>query len=1848
MKLATTIKGKLNKLNKNLKNNNDNNQDEPELTDERRNFSQTSHQTITMNRSTHHNNNISSNNINNNNNNNTKLPNYETHFPSPLQNMTIHRNDSKSRLSYSHDLTNDELDLNSNFSDDEYDEDDEDADEGTDDSFFNLVGNNPLRKVITYPESISHGVTFYKPLNKEQEEQINLDQMKLNQYKDLLDKASNAHTTILLELNLDGTIKYLSDHLFILHSKQHLAGQDISNFLAGSEQDKRVFHRTIELLLRDDESYKIKFTIPARKFDSSSGEDEGDSNNEDFLLEELPPAYYHLEAQGILIHDMFTNEPSFTMWIIKPIFDIDELDELPNQLVEKLGFGATIFNNRLASLSDIYDLNDVPPDKTEICRICETNVADWWLETHCSLCLYEHNLYDKIADGQENLKYIKQDLIELKKKLDSPNSSPIITAKNFEINAHDLKVPSLFSTLNLFITFCDDALNINNSELKMSLEACSLNDIEFQFSPNSQSNIQNVQDWKQRLISLVTQIEEGVTDSQDTLKDLLLNTIKIGDLKITRLIRLKHTQQYHLRLKTEIFILTNEVINQRIQSNSLNKNINESPKNASAALSILDSDVGETSLETPTSANNKQNINHDLLNEHFLTADNKIPILTVTKPTENTLTPQQSNKDVFVSANESEGDQFYENDDDPINGSDKLNSITFNNTSNELFSSSTNNSTPNRKRADSDLNGFSLSDSISPNTTGGNNIQNSEGTQKSINMPNISVATSILQRRSSASSVRHTNSNSNPKRSSPLVTHSKNNSNNNSNPPSMSIIQKNPTTKSVFVKSPLTSPFLNAVESSSFSSLANLNNNLFSLNSNGNSAPPQLSLHKTSIGSVIAPGVLSSGSGSKISTPAESGSKSFSSTVSASANSLHSKPRIVDYDIVKPISKGAFGSVFLAKRKITGDYVSIKCLKKSDMISKNQVTNVKTERAVMMAQTSKTYVAHLYATFQNKDHLFLVMEYLVGGDLRTLIKMIGPLPSKWIKQYTSEIIFGVADMHNDGIIHHDLKPDNLLLDRNGHVKFIDFGLSRIGLVNRQRKKDSHGNSNSNQTHSFSNSHSSNKHPSVSLHKSLYSSPPGSFSNLLGLSKANTDSSGRKNSDEYKSEANSSTGSGTPYSSMASFTNGSGFAEASFLNDEDSKLSFSLNKDSNGVNNFLKNINPNGTIPRTTTPPSMTGGNNNDSNTTNHSNLSSGSYSIKGHKSTVDPDTNYVIFDPDETNKNFKFMGTPDYIAPEVIKGESETPMCDWWSVGCIFFEFHFAVPPFHGDSPSEVFENILKCNIKWPSFDDEYEESLFITPEAKDLITKLLVLDPKKRLGYNSIDEIKNHPYFAGFDWTTVYQEEAEFVPSVTNPEDTDYFDNRGLSMNIDFQKDDSSSGSDLGNSFDNDDHAHKEQSEATDTNGPQPVTIQSLLKSSNLERTGSMQNASDCVSVSESVKSIKSKNSSLAAGVTGGSNKSSSKQDKTTDFGTFNFRNIHALDKANKEVINRLRNEHLKNINNESSTLASPSSNSIRHHSKHSSLSGLFGTNVSPHNSCLNLGLSDQSKKGLSTLGNSDFEDFEQPLSIPSMPMDSAENMKMVHNDSDNLEQFSPAMSTEVKFKLPDSKDFEKTQESMNLLIQEEERMDAVGKLQNVRKSRKMSAVSQSITAGGISRRASGSSASANNGYNNENPYEVALSSNSSIINSFSKNSMSFDLDVLVCESIPIHSYLMTKNLEQFGCRVVNVSNGDELVRRATSDVKFDLILTTFFSSKLNCFDIFKLIRNTNGANCNTPFIVITAYFQEALKMNVFDNVLEKPVSVSQMRSILSKYALKKAQENEDTLLSDAESDIFYDTKFD
>ncbi|XP_055323463.1 serine/threonine-protein kinase greatwall isoform X2 [Sitodiplosis mosellana] len=156
-------------------------------------------------------------------------------------------------------------------------------------------------------------------------------------------------------------------------------------------------------------------------------------------------------------------------------------------------------------------------------------------------------------------------------------------------------------------------------------------------------------------------------------------------------------------------------------------------------------------------------------------------------------------------------------------------------------------------------------------------------------------------------------------------------------------------------------------------------------------------------------------------------------------------PSIKDFSIIKIISRGAFGQVFLGyKNTDESKLFAVKVMRKSEMVNKNMISQVITERNVLALSTSE-YCVHLYYSLQTPFYVFLVMEYMIGGDLKSLIAAYGYFCESAAQFYCAEITMALEYLHKHGIIHRDIKPDNMLLSASGHVKLTDFGLSKIEI-----------------------------------------------------------------------------------------------------------------------------------------------------------------------------------------------------------------------------------------------------------------------------------------------------------------------------------------------------------------------------------------------------------------------------------------------------------------------------------------------------------------------------------------------------------------------------------------------------------------------------------------------------------------------------------------------------------------------------------------------------------------------------------------------------------------------------------
>jgi len=166
------------------------------------------------------------------------------------------------------------------------------------------------------------------------------------------------------------------------------------------------------------------------------------------------------------------------------------------------------------------------------------------------------------------------------------------------------------------------------------------------------------------------------------------------------------------------------------------------------------------------------------------------------------------------------------------------------------------------------------------------------------------------------------------------------------------------------------------------------------------------------------------------------------------------KQTIRDYESLTIVGRGAFGEVHVCREIKTGNIVAIKKIKKDLLAKKNQIFHVRNEQ-LFMSKAKSPWIVDLKASFQEDDFLYLVMEFLPGGDFMNLLIKKNKLTEEEAKFYTAEIILAVESIHKLDCIHRDIKPDNILIDKNGHIKLSDFGLAKVSdkLYEKNTTKD---------------------------------------------------------------------------------------------------------------------------------------------------------------------------------------------------------------------------------------------------------------------------------------------------------------------------------------------------------------------------------------------------------------------------------------------------------------------------------------------------------------------------------------------------------------------------------------------------------------------------------------------------------------------------------------------------------------------------------------------------------------------------------------------------------------------------
>ncbi|KAK8071033.1 serine/threonine-protein kinase DBF20 [Apiospora hydei] len=321
-----------------------------------------------------------------------------------------------------------------------------------------------------------------------------------------------------------------------------------------------------------------------------------------------------------------------------------------------------------------------------------------------------------------------------------------------------------------------------------------------------------------------------------------------------------------------------------------------------------------------------------------------------------------------------------------------------------------------------------------------------------------------------------------------------------------------------------------------------------------------------------------------------------------------------DFQILTQVGQGGYGQVYLAQKKDTKEVCALKVMSKRLLFKLDEVRHVLTERDILTTAKSEWLVRLLYS-FQDDKSIYLAMEYVPGGDFRTLLNNTGVLSNRHARFYIAEMFCSVDALHQLGYIHRDLKPENFLVDSTGHVKLTDFGLA-AGML----------------------------------------APAKIESMRVKLEKASATS--------------------VPF--------GKPMDQRTIAERRD------------------------------------------------------------GYRSMREKDVNYAK----------SIVGSPDYMAPEVLRGEEYDYTVDYWSLGCMLFEALTGFPPFAGSTADETWRNLKhwKEVLKRPVWEDP---NYFLSNRTWNFITTCINSRSKR---FSNIKDICEHQYFSEVDWVMLRQTKAPFA----------------------------------------------------------------------------------------------------------------------------------------------------------------------------------------------------------------------------------------------------------------------------------------------------------------------------------------------------------------------------------------------------------------------------------------------------------------------------------------------------------
>lgn len=160
----------------------------------------------------------------------------------------------------------------------------------------------------------------------------------------------------------------------------------------------------------------------------------------------------------------------------------------------------------------------------------------------------------------------------------------------------------------------------------------------------------------------------------------------------------------------------------------------------------------------------------------------------------------------------------------------------------------------------------------------------------------------------------------------------------------------------------------------------------------------------------------------------------------------HNHYKMSDFDILRVIGKGYMGKVMVVREKQSNEIYAIKSIHKRAILERKEINHTRTERDILANLTDDhhtcPFLVHLHAAFQDANNVYFLMDFHGGGDLASLLTNFVRLPETWARFYVAELVLALEALHKRGIVYRDLKPENVLLARTGHLVLVDFGLCK--------------------------------------------------------------------------------------------------------------------------------------------------------------------------------------------------------------------------------------------------------------------------------------------------------------------------------------------------------------------------------------------------------------------------------------------------------------------------------------------------------------------------------------------------------------------------------------------------------------------------------------------------------------------------------------------------------------------------------------------------------------------------------------------------------------------------------------